>query len=140
MLATEPTRDRGHRGRASGGTRSFTAIAEWAADADMARDMRESRRPVGGLSRLAASATYHLDPRNASDAAPYPQTSAESTPRQGRFCGRFASAQEWLRIIGWKLLVPNSQTWLVLLAAEPIETKVFDGSGLSEVVHDEPLK
>jgi hypothetical protein len=41
----------------------------------------------------------------------------------GRFCGRFAPDQEWLRIMGSPVVssVPNSQTWLGLLAAEPIE-------------------
>jgi hypothetical protein len=33
---------------------------------------------------------------------------------------------------------PNSQTWLGLLAAEPIETELSAGIGLGEVVHDEP--
>ena len=36
--------------------------------------------------------------------------------------------------------MPNSQTWLGLLAAEPIETSVSAGSGLGEVVHDEPFQ
>jgi hypothetical protein len=36
--------------------------------------------------------------------------------------------------------VPNSQTWLRLLATEPIETSVSAGSGLVEVVHDEPFQ
>ena len=38
------------------------------------------------------------------------------------------------------LLVPNSQTWLGLLAAEPIETELSAGIGLGEVVHDEPFQ
>ena len=36
--------------------------------------------------------------------------------------------------------MPNSQTWLGLLAAEPIPTSVLAGSGLGEVVHDEPFQ
>ena len=36
--------------------------------------------------------------------------------------------------------VPNSQTWLGLLAAEPIETELSAGIGLGEVVHDEPFQ
>ena len=36
--------------------------------------------------------------------------------------------------------VPNSQTWLGLLAAEPIETSESAGSGLGEVFHDEPFQ
>lgn len=43
--------------------------------------------------------------------------------------------------MGWKPAmadreVPNTQTWLGLLAAEPIETSVSAGSGLGEVVHE----
>ena len=37
-------------------------------------------------------------------------------------------------------LAPNSQTWLGLLAAEPIEIEVSAGIGLGEVVHDEPFQ
>ena len=36
--------------------------------------------------------------------------------------------------------MPNSQAWLGLLAAEPIETEVSAGIGLGEVVHDEPFQ
>ena len=35
---------------------------------------------------------------------------------------------------------PNSQTWLGLLAAEPIETELSAGIGLGEVVNDEPFQ
>jgi hypothetical protein len=35
---------------------------------------------------------------------------------------------------------PNSQTWLGLLAAEPIETELSAGIGLGEVVHDKPFQ
>ena len=53
-----------------------------------------------------------------------------------------ASDQEWLRIISSPVVssVPNSQTWLGLLAAEPIETELSAGIGLGEVVHDEPFQ
>ena len=53
-----------------------------------------------------------------------------------------ASDQEWLRIMGSPVVssVPNSQTWLGLLAAEPIETELSAGIGLGEVVHDEPFQ
>ena len=36
--------------------------------------------------------------------------------------------------------MPNSQTWLGLLAAEPIWTELSAGIGLGEVVHDEPFQ
>ena len=36
--------------------------------------------------------------------------------------------------------VPDSQTWLGLLAAEPIKTELSAGIGLGEVVHDEPFQ
>ncbi len=36
--------------------------------------------------------------------------------------------------------VPNSQTGLGLLAAEPIKTELSAGIGLGEVVHDEPFQ
>jgi hypothetical protein len=36
--------------------------------------------------------------------------------------------------------VPNAQMWLGLLAAELNVNSVPDGSGLGEVVHDEPFQ
>jgi hypothetical protein len=36
--------------------------------------------------------------------------------------------------------LPNSQTWLGLAEAEPIDSSVPDGSGLGEIVHDEPFQ
>jgi len=73
-------------------------------------------------------------------AQPGPRKRPWNLPR--RLHGRFALDQELLRIRASPVesSKPNAQTWPGLLAAELIVNSEPDGSGLGEVVHDEPFQ
>jgi len=80
-------------------------------------------------SPAQAIAKYKLDLPISEALSLTPANVRRIHPRRGRFYGRFASDQEWLRIRGWppaESLVPNSQTWLGLLAAEPDHRRLPD--------------